>query len=121
MLRQSRRSREKMYVPKVMVEIRLMNSSYPRNPEMRNKKKTMETCTCVTGQKRKRKKMLNRTGPSTNAPTLGNKATGKRKRETRRMTPTKETATRATRTRDPVNCRESNSGDRNKALQQRFL
>jgi hypothetical protein len=68
----------------------------------------------VTGQKRKRKRMLNRTGPTTNAPTPGNKSTGKRKWEARRMTPTKETATRATRTRDPMNCRKSNSGDRNK-------
>jgi hypothetical protein len=53
------------------------------------------------GKKRKRKRMLNRTGPSTKAPTPGNK-NGERKWEARKMTPTKETATRATRRRDPM-------------------
>jgi hypothetical protein len=72
------------------------------------------------GQKRKRKRMLNRTGPTTNAPTPGNKSSGKRKWEARRMTPTKETAARATRIRDPKKCRKSNCGDQNNALLQLF-
>jgi hypothetical protein len=73
------------------------------------------------GTEEEEKRMLNRTGPTTKAPTPGNKSTGKRKWEARRMTPTKETATRATRTRDPMKCRKSNSGDRNKnALLQLF-
>jgi hypothetical protein len=56
----------------------------------------------MMGQKRKRKRMLNRTVPTTNAPTPGIKATRKRKWEARRMTTIKETAKRATRTRDPM-------------------
>jgi hypothetical protein len=72
------------------------------------------------GTAEEEKEILNRTGPTTKATTPRNKSTGRRKGTTRRMTPTKETATRATRTRDPMNCRKSNSGDRNKALLQLY-
>jgi hypothetical protein len=46
---------------------------------MRSKTTTMEMCTWKMGQQRKRKRILNRTGPTTKAPTPRNESTGKRK------------------------------------------
>jgi hypothetical protein len=66
-----------------------MSPSHPRNPEMRSKTTTMETCTWTMEQQRKRSKALNRTGPTTETPTPRNKSTGKRKGTIRRVTPTK--------------------------------
>jgi hypothetical protein len=103
-----------MYVPKVMVVIRSTSPRHKRNPDIRIKTTTIETCTLMM-TKRKRCKALSRTGPTTKATTPRVEPTEKAKRKTSYLSQTRviprETKNRS---REHNKHQKNSNGDRRK-------